>query len=194
MIALFNLLVCLGIAVLGGVGSALYMISSGSPLTTRHAGPWEVWKDAGRVEADPYTRAHFATSGRLPVGSRNALYFLASRDSAGGALSANCTYSVSGRGPIAQWWSVSAYNQAGQLFPNAAERFAYGSATVMRSADGIFTITVSREARAGNWLPVAGNGAVRLMLSVYGLEAEDTRGSKPRDQAQLPVIRQEGCR
>jgi hypothetical protein len=194
LIALLNLLVCLGIALAGGVGSALYMISTGSPLTTRHIGPWEVWKDAGRVEADPYTRAHFATSGRLPTGSRNALYFLASRDSTGRALSANCDYAISGRGPNAQWWSVSAYNQAGQLFPNAAERFAYGSATVMRTADGIFTITVSRDARAGNWLPVAGGGPFKLMLSVYGLETEDRRGTQPQDQAGLPVIRKEACR
>ena len=194
MIALINLLVCLGIALVGGLGSALYMISSGSPLTTRHIGPWEVWKDAGRVEADPYTRAHFATSGRLPTGSRNALYFLASRDSSGGSLSASCDYTITGRGPNAQWWSLSAYNQAGQLFPNAAGRFAYGSATVMRTADGIFTITVSRDARAGNWLPVAGSGPIRLMLSVYGLETEDTRRQPVQDQAVLPVIRKGACR
>ena len=194
MVALINFLVCLGIAVAGGLGSAFYMITSGSPLTTRHVGPWEVWKDAGRLEADPYTRAHFATTGRLPAGSRNALYFLASRDSTGGNLFLNCEYTVSGLGPDAQWWSISAYDKAGQLFANAAERYAYSSATAMRAADGTFAITVSRDARPGNWLPIAGSGSLRLMLSVYGLEAEDTRKPASRTSAGLPVIRKGACR
>jgi hypothetical protein len=194
VIALVNLLVCLGIAIAGGLGSAIYMIASGSPLTTRQVGPWQVWKDAGRVEADPYTRAHFATSGRLPTGSRNALYFLASRDSTGSNLAANCDYTISGSGPDAQWWSLSAYTRAGQLFANAAERYAYSSATVMRSADGSYAITVSRDARAGNWLPVNGAEPVRLMLSVYGLESDGSRKVAGRDQAGLPVIRRGACR
>lgn len=193
MIALIHVLLCLGIALAGGVGSAHYMIKAGSPLTTRHVGPWEVWKDAGRVEADPYTRAHFATAGRLPTGSRNALYFLAAGDSDGRTLSAQCDYTISGRGPNAQWWSLSAYDGDGQLFANAAERYAYSTATVMRAADGSFAITLSREARAGNWLPVAGRGAVQLMLSVYGLETGEIRRGG-QDQSGLPIITKGACR
>ena len=192
MIFLINMLVCLVIALAGGLGAAHYMISFGSPLTTRHIGPWEVWKDAGRVEADPYTRAHFAKTGQLPTGSRNALYFLATRDSNGVHLSTSCDYVVSGRGPHALWWSVSAYDSTGQLFANPAQRYAFSNAAVMRSPDGTFSVVVSKEARAGNWLPVAGNTAFNLMMSVYGLEADDGR-----DAAQdtgLPVIRKGACR
>jgi hypothetical protein len=192
VIFLFNLLVCLGIALFGGLGAAHYMIKFGSPLTTRQFGPWEVWKDAGRVEADPYTRAHFATTGQLPTGSRNALYFLATRDGDGRSLTANCDYAVTGRGPRALWWSVSAYDSAGQLFPNAAQRFAFSQATVMRAADGNFTITVSRDARSGNWLPVTGGSSFKLMLSVYGLESDESRA--PAGQTGLPAIRKGACR
>jgi hypothetical protein len=187
-----NIAVCLGIALAGGLGAAHYLIKVGSPLTTRHFGPWEVWKDAGRVEADPYTRAHFATTGQLPTGSRNALYFLAAKDSDGRGLSAGCDYAVTGRGPGALWWSISAYDAAGQLFPNAAQRFAFSQATVMRAADGTFAITVSRDARSGNWLPVTGSGPLKLMLSVYGLETDDNRGSAGKTG--LPVIRKGACR
>ena len=195
MIFVINMLVCLGIALAGGIGAAHYMIKVGSPLTTRHFGPWEVWKDAGRVEADPYTRAHFATTGQLPTGSRNALYFLAARDSDGKLLAANCDYAVTGRGPNALWWSLSAYDTAGQLFPNAAQRFAFSQATVMRAADGTFVIAVSRDARSGNWLPVTGGGSFKLMLSVYGLEADGVRvNNDTSDQTGLPAIRKGTCR
>ena len=200
MTVLINILVCIGIALAGGLGSAVYMIAAGTPLTTRQLGAWQVWTNAGRVEADPYTRAHFATTGRLPIGSRNALYFLASRDSTGGRLDTACTYTVSGHGPSALWWSLSAYDAAGQLFANDAQRYAYSSATVMRGADGAYSVTVSRDAGAGNWLPVSGRGGgFRLMLSVYGLESEDSRGAEPsatQPQARgaLPVIRRGACR
>lgn len=199
---IINTLVCLGIALAGGLGSAMYLISAGSPLTTRQLGPWQLWKDAGRVEADPYTRAHLATTGRLPIGSRNALYFMAARDSAGARLDTGCDYTVSGRGPGALWWSLSAYDADGQLFANEAQRYAFASATVMRGADGAYAISVSREARAGNWLPVTGRGSLRLMLSVYGLDGEDGR-AEPQGQGQqgqgqgrgeLPVIRKGACR
>ena len=194
MIALANLLMCLVIALAGGLGSAYYMISSGSPLTTRLIGPWQVWKEAGRVEADPYTRAHFAMSGRLPAGSRTALYFMAARDSGGSPLVLNCDYTVSGVGPDAQWWTMSAYDAGGSLFANAAERYSYNSASVMRAADGTFSIAVSREARPGNWLPVSGSGAYRILLSVYGLDGGDKPAQAKKDQAGLPEIRKGSCR
>lgn len=192
MIFLTNMIVCLGIALGGGLGVAHYMIAAGSPLTTRHIGPWEVWKDAGRVEADPYTRAHFARTGQLPTGSRNALYFLADRDSDGRRLSTSCDYVISGRGPNALWWSLSAYDSAGQLFPNAAQRYAFSNAAVMRSPDGTFSIVVSKETRPGNWLPVNGNSPFRILLSVHGLESDDGRGEG--QASALPAIRKGACR
>ena len=64
----------------------------------------------------------------------------------------------------------------------------------MRSADGTFTVTVSREAMAGNWLPVSGSGSLRLLLSVYGLDVGDARAKTRQDQAGLPTIEKGSCR
>ena len=195
LVVAVNLLVCLALAVVGGIGSARYLIASGSPLTTRHFGPWEVWKDAGRVESDPYTRAHLATTGQLPVGSRNALYFLATRDSAGSRLDTRCVYTVSGRGPGAVWWSLSPYDADGKLFANEAQRYAYSSASVMRGGDGTYAIMVARDAGAGNWLPVSGSGNFQLMLSAYGLDGLDGRGTADSDGlSALPTIVKGACR
>ena len=54
-----------------------------SPLTTTKVGPWSGWISEGNPHADPYTRAHVARSGRLPLTSTVARYFVARTDSAG---------------------------------------------------------------------------------------------------------------
>ena len=62
----------------------------------------------------------------------------------------------------------------------------------MRAADGTFAITVSPDARPGNWLPVSGGSPFKLMLSVYGLEADEGRATA--GQVGLPAIRKGTCR
>lgn len=117
---------------------------------------------------------------------------MAATDTSGARLVTRCDYAITGRGPSSLWWSLSAYDAAGQLFENSAQRYAFNATTLMRGADGTFTVTVSREARAGNWLPVAGDGDFKLMLSVYGLE--NTQAGRGADETGLPVIRKESCR
>ena len=60
------------VALMLGIGSAWYMIERGSPLTTTKAGPWDGWITEGNPQADPYTKAHVARSGRLPARSKRA--------------------------------------------------------------------------------------------------------------------------
>src|SRR5690606_40202050 len=55
------------VALILGIGSAWYMIEHGSLLTTARIGPWKSWLSEGNPNADPYTRAHLARSGRLPL-------------------------------------------------------------------------------------------------------------------------------
>ncbi len=71
------------VALILGIGSAWYMIERGSPLTTTKVGPWAGWVSAGNPKADYYTRAHVARSGRLPLTSTVARYFVARTDSDG---------------------------------------------------------------------------------------------------------------
>src|SRR5262245_17863161 len=66
---LTNLIVFVGLALGGGLGTAWYMIEGGSRLSTRTFGPWTTWVAAGRPDADPYTRAHTARNGLLPLAS-----------------------------------------------------------------------------------------------------------------------------
>ena len=67
---------------------------------------------AGNPDADPYTRAHFARLGRLPVTSTSALYYTAERDDEGYLLTSECDYALDGRPFDAAWWCITAYRQS----------------------------------------------------------------------------------
>jgi len=191
---LANFFLFVGVALLSGLGSAWYMIDRGSALTTDYFGPWVVWTAAGHIEADPYTRAHVARSGRLPMTTSNARYYLATTDGEGDKLDADCEYAITGKGPRAEWWSLAAYDGQGRLMANTADRYAFNSQTVMRSTNGEYTIVLARDARPGNWLPVTSSYRLRLMLRVYHPVLADDRIDSTAEQGELPTIRRLGCR
>lgn len=188
-----NVVVFIMIAVVGGLGSSWYMIERGNGLTTRTSGPWTAWMTAGRAEADPYTRAHFMRRGMLPVSSALAVTFEALADADGQRLHSSCEYRLDGEEPPARFWSLSVFDENGQLIPNPADRYSYNSATVLRSPGGRFSVALARSARSGNWLPTGGAGRLALILTV-----EELRDAAPRRGEasvwQPPTIRRISCR
>ena len=64
------------------------------------------------------------------------------------------------------WWSLAAFDGQGRLIQNAAERYAFNSDTAMREPDGRAVITLARDARPGNWLPIGSASRVNLVLTV----------------------------
>jgi len=181
-----NTIVFLLIAVAGGLGSSWYMIERGSGLTTERSGPWTAWTAAGREDADPYTRAHFIRRGTLPVSTAFVLTYEAISDGEGQRLHSSCEYALEGDEPTARFWSISVFDEDGRLIPNAADRYAYNSATLLRSAGGNLQIALARSARPGNWLPTAGAGRFSLLLTVEG--RDPSRSWEP------PSIRRVKCR
>ncbi|MGE0701980.1 MAG: DUF1214 domain-containing protein [Hyphomicrobiaceae bacterium] len=188
---LANVIMFLLIAIVGGLGSSWYMIERGSVVTTRTQGPWTAWVAAGRADADPYTRAHFIRRGMLPVSSALALTFEAVSDNEGQRLHSSCEYAIDGEEPQSHFWSLSVFDEQGRLIPNAAERYSYNSATVLRTSGGRLSIALARSARPGNWLPTGGAGRLSLVLTVE--EARDATetgkgGWRP------PAIKRVSCR
>lgn len=182
-------------ALIVGIGSAWYMIERGSPLTTTTVGPWRSWLAEGNPTADPYTRAHLARSGRLPLTSTVARYFVANRDSRGRTLSAGCEYDIVGAPLNARWWSIAVYDEYGSLIPNPSNRYSFNSEEAIRRADGSFHITLSRNARPENWLP-SGADADRnltLVLRVYGIRDTDISGIGQVAAERIPKIERTRC-
>lgn len=184
-----NLAVFVGIALLGGVGSSWYMIEVGTSLTTLKSGPWVSWPAAATPGADPYTRARTARHGSLPISGSVARIFEARTDSSGQRLHSSCDYSVVGRGLQEGWWTLAVYDDNGRLIQNPADRYAFNSSTIARSADGSFTVTLARDARPGNWLPTSGAGRLSVVLTL--LESD---GGVGQGGGGLPEIKRVACR
>ncbi len=193
MRSLLNLLFIFIIALILGLGSAWYMIEEGSALTTSRVGPWSVWRSAGKPDADPYTKAHMARAGRLPITATSALYFFANDDETGNSLLSSCEYVVEGRPLNAAWWSLAVYDGTGRLIPNKAGRHSFNRTDVARRAVGSFRIVLARSARPGNWLPTAEQGSLKLVLRAYDLRDADSVLDKAAAERGLPTIRKVVC-
>jgi hypothetical protein len=185
--------VFLGIALVGGIGSAWIMIHSGSRMTTVTQGPWVSWPQSGRVDADPYTRAHTVRLGLLPLNPSLAMTYHARTDDAGDRLYSSCDYRVELEGLAAQWWSLAVFDDAGRTIRNPAQRYAYNSVTVMREPDGKAAVLMARDARPGNWLPIGGAGNVTLALSIQDSKWAQQSLDDGGKLKVLPVIRKVAC-
>ncbi len=189
---LINIALFAVLAVGGGLGSAWYMIEAGSRLSTRSSGPWTTWNAAGRPDADPYTRAHTVRNGLLPVASTLEVTYQAKADSRGGRLHSGCEYAIVMEGiDGGAWWSLAAFDSQGGLIQNPAERYAFSSASVMREPDGKAIITLARDARPGNWLPIGGT-RVNLVLTVQ--DAAWAAAAYEGSAKALPPIQRLSCR
>jgi hypothetical protein len=191
--ALLNLAVFLGVSLGGGLGTAWYMVEVGSRLSTRVFGPWLTWVAAGRPEADPYTRAHTAWNGLLPLSSTAELTFKAKTDSRGIQLSSACEYAVILDDFDPAWWTLAVYDGYGRLIANPADRHSFSSSTAMRGLDGRTVITLARDARPGNWLPTGRSNRIVLILTVQDAAWASAihDGGSPRS---MPEIARSACR
>ena len=183
------------VALILGIGSAWYMIEKGTILTTARIGPWKSWLSEGNPSADPYTRAHLARSGRLPLTSTAARYFVANTDSSGSSLSAGCEYSIVGAPVNARWWSIALYDDYGSLIANPSNRYSFNSEEAIRRSDGSYRINLSRNARPENWLPSGSDPSRSLMLvlRVYGARDTDVSGIGQIPADRLPKIERVRC-
>ena len=181
-----------GIVLIVGLGSSWYMVEAGSKLTTLTVGPWSTWPAAARIDADPYTRAHYARLGALPLSGEVALTFIARTDSEGIGLHSSCDYTLVGRDLPDHWWSLTVFDAKGRLIPNGAERYSFTSETIALSPDGTFTAVLARDARPGNWLPVGGAGKIAIVLTVLDLGVQRVAQEGEIEKA-LPVIKRQNC-
>jgi hypothetical protein len=182
-----------GVVLILGLGTSWYMIDVGTPITTERQGPWVGWTSAGRADADPYTRAHFARLGTLQFSAEMMLSFVAYTDSEGRRLHSSCDYLVEGHEPGTTWWSLTVFDDRGELISNPAKRYAFTSQSIALRPDGSFAVALARDARPGNWLPTGGAGRLALLFTT--LDPSAPLLAKPaEEQRPLPDIHQVQCR
>lgn len=185
----------LAVCVVGGLLGLLLTfvaIERGAGIGMVEAGPWTYRPSIGTTEIDPYARAMLARSGELPLGIAEGLSFSARGDSSGAAFDPGCDYVVAGNIPRARYWTLSLQSADGDFVADAAGRYGFTSAEILRSGDGGFEIIVARQARPGNWLPIGDTARFVLVLRLYDTELEAR--SAPLDAAAMPRITKLRCR
>ncbi|QXX73502.1 hypothetical protein MHY1_00298 [Methylovirgula sp. HY1] len=150
-----------------GLAATYYILGAGMRFDEVKAGPWTRWSKSGAMDIDPYAHAMLARSGEMPLGSAEGSSFFAWTDNAGAALRGRCDYVLSGSVPSTRYWTLSLYSPTGAIIDNLDKRFGFTSAEILRAADGSFEITISREARPGNWLQVGNVAHFALVLRLY---------------------------
>ncbi len=164
---ILNFAVFTAIALAIGLGSAWHMVEQGSALTTLRHGPWTAWYAAGEPDADPYTKARVARTGRLPIVSTTAMEFVARTDQEGEPLESGCHYRVRVPEVPALWWSLALYDGEGRLIANPADRHAFSSKTVMPGSGGATLIVLAPTPRAGYWLPTGKDRNLMVVFRVF---------------------------
>jgi hypothetical protein len=178
----------------GGTMSSCYAINTGTALTTQSFGPWNTWLAAGQPGTDPYTRAHFAALGTLPLNSETAQLYTARTDSDGRRLHSSCDYAIEGKVIAGHWWSIAVFDDAGRMIANPAERYSFTSDTMGLKPDGSFAVALSRDARPDNWLPTGGAGRLAVTLQVLDLGVRAVARDDDSTGKLLPVISRVSCR
>lgn len=177
--------VVLGLAL--GLGSARLAVTGfGSGGVSN--GVWSTDLSIGGTEAGLYTRASVAVNGLLALKGSETIYFSATRDANGSALSSNCSYILEGKDPAARWWSVTVYGSDGFLLPEANGKYSVSKSNVARTG-GNFQIALTRDGSGPNGIPT-GSGDFTLTLRLYNPDASVAAAP---DKAALPQLKTGAC-
>lgn len=187
---LFHLVVLVGVALVTGFGLSYYAVTDGRAFGAYQWGAWKTWPNAGAPAPDPYTHAVIARDGGLQLGRGEGVEFIATHDDGGQRLLRTCAYRISGRTPIAAFWTLrAADNQGASIVPAHAQQ-AFNSQRLVRSNEGIATLHVGSLIQPGNWMEIEGTGYFELILTFYDASVFAGFGTTITG---LPEITSEGC-
>jgi hypothetical protein len=185
----FKILAVLVVGTLLGLAATWLTVIRGTWGGDAADGPWRTSLVTGSAQSGPYLRAAVAVHGLLALNRSETIYYTAAADSDGAPLSGSCIYTIEGRDPPARWWSITAYGADDFLIPNPRHVYSASMNSVKREPDGTFVVTVAKDARGDNFIPV-GTGAFNLTLRLYN--PNPTAATDPAHVA-LPPIFRESC-
>ena len=188
---LFEVLAIVLVALVIGVGSAVWVIDSFAKVQMIKDGAWTSNPSVGSVQANMYIRATIARIALFALSKTEALYYNAFTDEEGEPLRSECDYIIEGGDLPARWWSITAYDKDHFLVPNVLNRYSYNAKNVGRNEQGRYKIHLSATPKVQNWLPAPGQGNMSLTLRAYNpaRALAENMGS-----AELPRITKAGCK
>ena len=185
--SLFALIVAAAV----GLGTTWLVLTRGTAFGAVPIGAWVAWPKTGTRDVDPYSRATFARTGELPVGSGDGVAFFARTDDNGRALDGRCDVRINGTTPQARFWTLTLYDPQGRLIGNSVDRQGFTSQEVVRRADGSFEIAVAPRTRPGNWLPTNGVDSFVLVLRLY--DSPVGVATRAAREAPMPAVTVQSC-
>lgn len=187
----------INVAIVLLIGLALGGLSANFALQRTHGigavntGPWSAWPFVGGAEVDPYTTAKATADGTIPLGAAEGLAFEAITDQSGKKLDRKCSYEVAGNTSSARLWTLSAYDNAGELIiRDSILVSAVFSRKLVRYPDSSFVVKISTSPKSSNWLPITGEGNFKLVLRLYDTPITSNSGVI---DPQMPRIQLIGC-
>ena len=164
---LLGTLFALLVAATVGLGATYFALTRGATFGAMRIGSWTAWPKTGTADADPYARASIARTGILTIALGDGVSFTARTDDDGKPLDGRCDVVLSGITPAARFWTLTLYNENGELVANSVNRHGFTSQEIVRRSDGSFEIAVGPRASPGNWLPTGGVERYALVLRLY---------------------------
>jgi len=175
----------------GGIMFTLFALNATSGFGAIKLGAWQAFPEMQTADADPYAKSHRARAGRLLYGTAEGLVFTASDDDSRARLTASCSYRISGQTPPARLWTLFIAGNDGQPIEAGAGRpSTINSWVVLRNPDSSFSITVSPNAQAGNWLALPATGNFRLVWTLLDSPAASSSGLI---DLTMPKLEKIGC-
>lgn len=179
-----------------GALTAFQAISTGWSVEVRENNTWRMHQNYASTELSIYAHAYLRRSGHLPLPQDQAIYFFSYDDSDGNGLTANCDYEIIGDEFNVYWWSLSLHDSEFVKIENPSRRYSFNMANIVRKPDGQYKISISAQAKTGNWLPVSEKAAQEgaafmLSLRLYGVERIMIGDA---EQLNLPSLKKMGCR
>jgi hypothetical protein len=148
-----------------GLGSAWWAVERSS--CPHKIGSWEYDPLVGSTAAGAYMRAYTAWNLPLALNPSEAVYLLSKTDGDGNDLDCDGVYRIEGRDIESRWWSITCYDDTGQLIDNPQNRYSYNQDSVARNPDGAYVIRLSRLEQQGNWLPLGSGKRFSVVLRLY---------------------------
>lgn len=174
-----------------GIGGTLLSMQYTSANGAIDIGPWRAFPDAQTLEADPYTKAHRANSGRLLYGTAEGVTFTAQTDSDGNALDGSCDYKITGNIPAARFWTLyTADKKQPKAIAQDQRPTALNSRILLRDPQSGLDISLSNDAKPFNWLALQQEGPFVLVLSLLDTPIANSTGLSAIEMPQITKI---GC-
>lgn len=174
--------------VLGGL-TARFALQRTFGIGAINSGVWSAWPFVGGSQVDPYTAARSTVDGVIPLGAAEGLAFETLTDEQGRALNRECGYIIYGNTPAARFWTLTAYDLAGQVVRNAnGEPAAIYSGNVIRNTNSEFSITVGDAPSSGNWINLTGDGGFKFVLRLYDTPITSSAGLSNPEMPRLQLL------